>query len=96
MAERTLNLLEKAFEKYEKATKEDEDDLEYLIEMTNKLDGLFQSFLNKYDIDYTPQKPIDNSSFIRASELINNKKFLINPQNNDDKSFQIFCNTFLQ
>ena len=50
--EKALKILEGAFEKYEKATDEDEDDLEYLIDIAVCFDRLFQSFLNKYNIDY--------------------------------------------
>ena len=55
--------------------------------MANNLDGLFESFLNKYEIDYVLEK-LTTIFFIETPEWIKNKKSTINPQSNDNKCFQ--------
>ena len=90
ISEKSLGIIEIALdEKYEKATEDDEDDYEYSVDMAANIEKLFKSLLNKYEIDYAPEKSIiDNSTFIKTPEWLALKRSVLNPNNNDNKCFQ--------
>ena len=55
ITEKSLNILKRAFVKYERATDKNKNDLEYLKDLVSGLNMTFKSFIDRYDIDYTPK-----------------------------------------
>ena len=88
-------MLEKAFEKYEKAINDDEDDLEYSKDLVAGLNEPIKRFLDRYNIDYSPEEPINNSSFIKIPEWVALKRSVLNLNNNDNKCFQYSVTLYL-
>ena len=88
--ERELILLKKSIKFHEDlANDKDENDVEYLIDRDVYLKNLFNTFLNKYNIDQKPGgSTINNLTFIETPDRIKYKECTINPQNKDSKCFQ--------
>ena len=88
--ERELILLKKSIKFHEDlANDKDENDVEYLIDRDVYLKNLFNTFLNKYNIDQKPGgSTINNLTFIETPDRIKYKECTINPQTKDSKCFQ--------
>ena len=92
ITKRHLEVLKNSVEKREELVNDkDDDDLEYLNDNVDDIKRLFQSFLTRHDINYTPETAITNdlhSTFIETPEWIKLERPVLNPHNNDNKCFQ--------
>ena len=101
ITEKSLRIIEKSAKFHEDLANdenENENDVDYLIDCVVYFENLFHSFAVKYNIDYTPEKPIINdsgnalhSTFIETPEWIKNKLCTINPQNNGNNQLFKFA-----
>ena len=62
ITERLLEVLGNSIEERGKlANNENENDLDYLTDNVNDIKSLFDSFLSRYNIDYTPEETTTNN-----------------------------------
>ena len=85
------------FEDYEEVIKDDEDDLQYLenlsFNLTNSLIKYDMDHVpreNEFNTDYTPEKTgnASHSTFIKTPECLRLKSSVLNSNNNNNKCFQ--------
>ena len=87
--EKELKFFEKATKFHEDfANDEDEDDIVYSNDRIVYFDNIFNDYIIENNTDQSETTIINDSTFIDAPKWTKNKKYTINPQNNDNKCFQ--------
>ena len=81
--ERQLMLSKKCIKRNEDLVNDkDQTDIEYITSEFNNIKSAFEGFCSTCNIEIQEETTINNSTFIKTPECINNKKCTINPQNN--------------